>query len=819
MKIRSKLLILFLLLGLLPALIISFISSNSASHALEQEAFALLNAKNNSKKEEIQRYFQVIENQLLSLAESTMTLEMAKEMKETFKSMPKEAGLIEDQERLLKSLRSYYTSQFDSKYQNINGKSSNVNKLLEGISLENELMQAAYIAENPFPLGEKHKMNPDNPNSKYSKAHQHYHPRFRAFLERFGYYDIFLVNPEDGVIFYSVFKELDYATSLKTGPYKDSGIARCFNRALAIKTGDKTAFDDFVPYLPSYEAYASFIGFPVRDQNRKVVAVLIFQMPIDKINEIMHERSGMGKTGDSFLCGEDDAGNLRLKSSRPLQEADVGDSVEGQVAQDIAGANSILTESVNGSGTDVFLSADSVSIYGRPWHIASQIHSAEALHEVTSLRYFVIALLLASLVVIVVIAIFYANSIGKPIINCVHLAEEISLGDLSNRLNESGKDEIASLSKALNKMSDSLSRKEQLAQAISKGDLTGEVQLASEKDTLGKALKEMSVSLREMVKTMGTRSSGLVAMAEELSAVSSQLVSGAEGLRARSTNVAGATEELSTSISTMASGAEEMSANAQSVATATTQMSQSFDAVTHAVQDLNRAMNEVAHNAKQSSNITLTARERAQTASNTMDELGTSAKEIGQVTEVIKRIAQQTNLLALNATIEAASAGDAGKGFAVVANEIKDLASQSAQAAEDIAQRIGGIQTSSQSAVEAIRSVTDTIEQATISVQNISETIAKQVQNTNEISANITQANSATSNIANAISEVATGANDISKNAGEASSAANEVSENIQHVNDSADESASGARQVKESSDELTQTATELNGLVEHFSI
>ena len=100
----------------------------------------------------------------------------------------------------------------------------------------------------------------------------------------------------------------------------------------------------------------------------------------------------------------------------------------------------------------------------------------------------------------------------------------------------------------------------------------------------------------------------------------------------------------------------------------------------------------------------------SQSATDTMNVLGKAAKDIGEVTALIKRIAEQTNLLALNATIEAASAGDAGKGFAVVANEIKELASQSAQAAEDIARRIEGAQSNTEEAVRVISGISDVID-------------------------------------------------------------------------------------------------------------
>ena len=121
-----------------------------------------------------------------------------------------------------------------------------------------------------------------------------------------------------------------------------------------------------------------------------------------------------------------------------------------------------------------------------------------------------------------------------------------------------------------------------------------------------------------------------------------------------------------------------------------------------------------------------------------MDELGRASEEIGEVVKLITSIAQQTNLLALNATIEAARAGEAGKGFAVVAQEVKQLAKQTAEATEQIAHKVGGIQQKTGAAVEEIRGIHQVIE----SVKHISTTVAGEMEEqaaaTGEIARNVT---------------------------------------------------------------------------------
>ncbi|MEW7983841.1 MAG: hypothetical protein AB2812_14030 [Candidatus Sedimenticola endophacoides] len=102
------------------------------------------------------------------------------------------------------------------------------------------------------------------------------HAIFRDFQRRFGYYDIFLVEPERGHIVYSVFKELDFATSLKDGSFAQSAIAEVFRLANQATDPDYYALTDFAPYSPSYRDPASFIASPIFDGEERV-GVLIFQ--------------------------------------------------------------------------------------------------------------------------------------------------------------------------------------------------------------------------------------------------------------------------------------------------------------------------------------------------------------------------------------------------------------------------------------------------------------------------------------------------------------------------------------------------------------
>lgn len=306
----------------------------------------------------------------------------------------------------------------------------------------------------------------------------------------------------------------------------------------------------------------------------------------------------------------------------------------------------------------------------------------------------------------------------------------------------------------------------------------------------------------------------LASQAEELSTVSNTLLSSSEQMTSQSNNISAMTEQMSANITTMASATEEMNVNAQTVSSSSEQMAQNMNNLSGTIEEMSVSMNTVGANAKEGAVIASDAMKMSNSATNTMNILGSAAKEIGQVTEVIKRIAQQTNLLALNATIEAASAGDAGKGFAVVANEIKELANQSAQAAEDITQKIIGVQGKTDEAVKVIKDVSSIIEKLNKSVDIISGLVEEQAKASIEMSSNVAQANQGVNNITASIKEVALGTTEMSKNAGEAAQATSSVSSNISQIKEVAGNTNSNASQVNTSSGELSKLAGELNQIV-----
>ena len=341
----------------------------------------------------------------------------------------------------------------------------------------------------------------------------------------------------------------------------------------------------------------------------------------------------------------------------------------------------------------------------------------------------------------------------------------------------------------------------QVLNLAAEGDLTQVYQVGEgDEDTkevhntfteIAKAVNGMCSNLRDVISSVAQNANVLNDTSGELSETATKLAQGAGETTTQSATVSSAAEEMAINMNNMAASTEEMTSNVKTVAAA--------------VEEMTASISEIAKNAEQASSVAGNAANLAESSNDTIGQLGSAADEIGKVIEVIQDIAEQTNLLALNATIEAARAGDAGKGFAVVATEVKELAKQTADATEDIRNRIEGIQGSTQEVVTSIGEISEVISE----VSNVSQTIASAVEEqsitTKEIARNVTQTSDAASTVSTGVAESA--------------SASKEITQSITEVDQAAKETSAAATQTQQSGVALSNLATELQGIVSKFQV
>jgi methyl-accepting chemotaxis protein len=761
MKLKTKLLIAFLCVGIIPSAVMTGVSLYKAESALHDQTFNQMKAMRDIKKGEIERYLQTVRDQTLVFSEDEMIVTAMSEFSEAFDSFRSENTISDDDiSGLRNKLAGYYRNDFSTEYRNQNnGKSPDANAIVGQLDDDAVALQYHYIRANANPLGAKDKLNRAADQSRYSRFHEQHHPVIRNFLEKFGFYDIFLVHPDTGRIVYSVFKELDFATSLKDGPYAGTNCAEAFHRANEAGSADAVVFMDFKQYFPSYGAPAGFIASPIFHGNEKL-GVLILQFPIDRLNTIMKTRVGMGESGETYLVGSDrlmrsdsylDPDHHSVIASFRNPEKGKVNTVAARDALSGKTAEKIITDY---NGNPVLSAYTPLSFEGMNWALLAEIDKAEAFAAINALQWVALGVAAVGIAAIVMVALLFAGGVVKPIQGVVANLTELSQGegDLTSRLPVASQDEVGQLAERFN------------------------------------AFME---KLHGMIKDIAKGVETLSASSTELSAISMQVSASAEQASGKSNTVSAAAEEMSTNMNSVSAAMEQSATNTNMVASAAEQMT--------------ATINEIAQNTEKARGITDQAVRQTRGTSGQMTKLGCAAEAIGKVTETITEISEQTNLLALNATIEAARAGEAGKGFAVVANEIKALAKQTAEATLDIKQQINGVQSSTASSVESI----DQIRQVMDSVNEIVSTIATAVE----------EQSTSTQEIADNIAQVSGGIGEVNQNVAQSSQVANEITESITEINQASNEMANSSSQVRMSAEELSQLAEKLNGMVGRFKI
>ncbi|WP_139052168.1 methyl-accepting chemotaxis protein [Roseibium sp. TrichSKD4] len=338
-------------------------------------------------------------------------------------------------------------------------------------------------------------------------------------------------------------------------------------------------------------------------------------------------------------------------------------------------------------------------------------------------------------------AVLVGNGIANPIIRITSAMETLAGGN--NNIEVEGqerKDEIGGIARATQVFKDN----------------------AIEKERLSKEAKEAEAKAKEQQRQ--NRYNMADQLEREVKTVIQQIASSSTEMR----TVAGG----------LANQAAEANSQSTVAASATGEAAQNVEAIAAATEELSASISEVAQQASNSREITADAQQTTEQAADSMQNLANMAQKVGDVVNLIQAIAEQTNLLALNATIEAARAGEAGKGFAVVASEVKDLASQTAKATEEISNQITNMQTAtsgSVNAIEQIRSVMSTlgenavsiaaaVDQQLASTQEISRSVQQTASGTRDVSGNIEQVQSAIGETDSAAAQVLTAASELSQN-------------------------------------------------------
>jgi methyl-accepting chemotaxis protein len=303
--LTNPLLLALLGVSLIPMGFMGMTSYRAASAALREQALHQLDTVNAVTAKAVERYFTSLRQELSVLAESGMCAESLRDFTAGLATLRADDKVNEKAlAAARRDLESFYTGEFAAEFRRRSSDPVDVRPLCQALDDDSAYAQYLYIRNNPNPIGSKFLLDAADDDSAYTKCHAKYHPFFRGLVEKFGVADVFLIDGGSGKVVYTVSKEADFGSSLREGPLASSSLGSAFLQAVSAGRRDAVAFGHFQRHLPSCNDPASFMAAPIY-AGRTVVGAVAFQVPIDKVNAIVGETTGMGRTGETYAIGPD----------------------------------------------------------------------------------------------------------------------------------------------------------------------------------------------------------------------------------------------------------------------------------------------------------------------------------------------------------------------------------------------------------------------------------------------------------------------------------------------------------------------------------
>lgn len=566
-------------------------ASRGALLADREESLAALVA---TRKTQIESYFTQIHDQIRTFGLRVDIADATLSFAESFAALPDEADALGlDVDRMHRSVLGYYEREFRPRLTDAGlayrGSGEYVPDSASGL-----IGQAMYIAQNPNAVGSKLRLDRDARNLSYNAVHELYHPSIRAYLDAFGYYDIFLFDTEGNLV-YSVFKETDYATNFLDGPYASTNFAEAYRAGLTLGPGE-VVLKDFMPYEASYGAAASFTATPIFREGVRV-GVAVFQMPIDNINAIMTAADGLGTTGRTYMIGRDGL----MRSQDRFDEAN---SILATQVGSVPAASSVeragTWRGTTPEGREILAAYRPLAIGGVDWGIVGEIALSEVVAPIAAATNRIVFVAIGVAALSIIPGLLLGRILTAPIRSVARAAEGLASGTFTGRLPDDRGDEFGTLAKAVNSMLDIIARMASDVRASAES-------VALSTDRLSDETQHSATAMSRQMEELTQVSAAVEEVAASIQSVSDQCQSAAASTRESGEQAKQGGEIIMATVKEIREIAE--SASEQGPAAAH---------VAQSMQSIERFMGETTRSGRQVATIT-------QTVSSEVDRLRTLA--------------------------------------------------------------------------------------------------------------------------------------------------------------------------------------------------
>lgn len=430
-KMKPLLIICMIVSGLVPMGVASLIITSQADKNLEKATFSRLKVDVANRQTYVENYIDVLRSQTGTLAQNPSVI---KAMQNFSVSFPQLGTALKETEvdpgSIKEAVQRFYDREFMPLLNEATGTKNSAHDLIPQ-SDAGIMAQNLYLVENGNPVGSKDALITHSSSDAYGRHHAEYHEMFRIYLQEFGFYDIFLIEPEQGNIVYSVYKETDFGASLFNGPHRDSNLAEVTRRALKLAPG-KVAVVDFQRYTPSLNAPAAFFATAVY-KNNKAIGVLAFQAPVDRLNNIMAMKEGLGETGESMLLGADNL--MRSQARFGAEHSILNKKVEtGALGPALAGGHGTLLETMD--GIEYLTAYAKIKSDDLNWAVVTRIQAEEAMGSISALHKTGLWVAVMSTIAVALFAIllgqYFYRMLGRDPQDMIRIAKSIAGGNLND---------------------------------------------------------------------------------------------------------------------------------------------------------------------------------------------------------------------------------------------------------------------------------------------------------------------------------------------------------------------------------------------------
>lgn len=549
MRIRTKLLahaILLILVSVtVPSIIIGWMAIDRSKTALTLEAKEQLVAMKQIQKERLDQYFDVLTNKLVAFSNNHSVITAMQQFKSGYAAYQAELA-NNPVKRYKRATVDNYLKDFGIRYEQENpGEYIQPEQLVNAFNEVSFALQHQYIINNPYKLRDKHKLDASKETNSYSVVHEKFHPMFREFQQRFGIYDILLVDINTSEVLYSVFKELDFTAYLNKGPLSNTPIAAVFNALQQNNTDrDYVNMVDFHSYLPSYNKQVAFIGTPIYQDNKKTGA-LIFQIAHEELEKILSfsenwDEVDLGNTGETFIVGSDHyiKSTNRLFLENPeaylaeIQSTDIDPKIVDwmRAKQTNVGLQKIEMPAVEAAlsgksgyqvlhdyrGVETLVAFEPLKIHGVTWALISKIDAQEAFIPISQLSNNIVYSCLLIILIMLCISFYISTrlsaTISTPIERLCEIIRSLAESqDLTQRIEIHSYQELVEIAEAINFLITEFQRTcqvtvestdelQKMAQDILECQKLPEVEQQKKFKQHGETINEMSQKLRSLAR-------------------------------------------------------------------------------------------------------------------------------------------------------------------------------------------------------------------------------------------------------------------------------------------------------------------------------